>query len=148
VAITINHLEMKKLSVVALAILAMLSCKKEMLNVNSQPPVENDSHYYKTDGGGQYAYYQKWDGDLDEPCYALGFDCVTIVWDDDLPTKKHNMDNAIAQGGSALADYLYSEEGITEWPFDDARRDSLANGTLTFYPMDDLANNTAYYRFK
>jgi hypothetical protein len=58
----------------------------------------------------------------------------------------HGLSNAIAGGGDVLAEFLYSDEGLSI-PFPSNIREGLAAGTLSFFPKT-TENGGVYYRFK
>ena len=138
---------MKYLCLTTLGVLILLtSCKKEMLNSHKYPEQSTLISAAKSEGEQKY-WIQDWDYQIAHPCRNLGNNCITIIWvEDGKKGSIPDLDDAIAEGLSSIATYLYSAEGLAI-PIDSSDRSDLANGIKTFYPMTDTADGGTFYRF-
>lgn len=100
-----------------------------------------------TETGGQKYWIQDWDYNMNSPCRNLGYNCITIIYVDEIKGNIPALDAAIANCTQAVADFLYSDEGL-EIPITSADRAALASGAKAFYPMVDSEDGGTFYRFK
>lgn len=100
-----------------------------------------------TETEGQKYWIQDWDYNMDHDCHNLGYNCITIIYVDELKGTIPALDAAIASGTEAISDFLYSPQGL-EIPITSADREALASGQKSFYPMIDEGDGGTFYRFK
>ena len=108
---------------------------------------KSEANHLTAETGGQKYWIQDWDYNMNSPCRNLGYNCITIIYVDEIKGNIPALDAAIANGTQAIADFLYSSEGL-EIPITNAEREALANGTKSFYPMIDSEDGGTFYRFK